>query len=246
MVRSKREPARGRPKKDVKSETPITKYLVTLASPGAASEVERSASPEQTSPPHKITLLDNRPTEQVVLKDCSQRSITDFFPVRRSSRRPKKTIELERQQSLEESVLSLTEDHLTVCNFEGKGRGVVSTRPLDKGELVVEYAGDLIDMKEAKRRELVYAADQNTGCYMYYFCHGATQYCVDATAESGRMGRLVNHSRQGNLLTRTVSVKRRPRLLLVAKQRIEPGEELLYDYGDRSRESLKNHPWLAS
>jgi len=26
---------------------------------------------------------------------------------------------------------------------------------------------------------------------------------------------------------------------------IEPGEELLYDYGDRSKESLEAHPWLA-
>lgn len=36
-----------------------------------------------------------------------------------------------------------------------------------------------------------------------------------------------------------------PRLILVAKQDIEAGAELLYDYGDRSKESLKAHPWLA-
>lgn len=60
------------------------------------------------------------------------------------------------------------------------------------------------------------------------------------------MGRLVNHSRNGNLQPRTVEVKCRPRLVLVAKDDIEAGEELLYDYGDRSRDSLKNHPWLAS
>jgi len=69
---------------------------------------------------------------------------------------------------------------------------------------------------------------------------------VDATAESGRLGRLVNHSRWGNLHPRTVEVKGRPRLVLVAKQHIPQGEELLYDYGDRSRDALKNHPWLAS
>ena len=36
-----------------------------------------------------------------------------------------------------------------------------------------------------------------------------------------------------------------PRLILVAKHHIDIGEELLYDYGDRSKESLKAHPWLA-
>ena len=40
-------------------------------------------------------------------------------------------------------------------------------------------------------------------------------------------------------------MKEVPRLILVAKQTISPGEELLYDYGDRSKESLKAHPWLA-
>ena len=27
--------------------------------------------------------------------------------------------------------------------------------------------------------------------------------------------------------------------------KVSEGEELLYDYGDRSKESLKAHPWLA-
>jgi hypothetical protein len=49
-------------------------------------------------------------------------------------------------------------------------------RDVEKGELVVEYAGELIGPKEAKRRELQYSADQNAGCYMYYFMHRATQY----------------------------------------------------------------------
>lgn len=74
-------------------------------------------------------------------------------------------------------------------------------------------------------------------------------YCfsVDATAESTRLGRLVNHSRtSGNLLPKIIEVKDRPRLLLVAKVDILPGEELLYDYGDRSKVSLKHHPWLAT
>ena len=52
---------------------------------------------------------------------------------------------------------------------EGKGRGVVSTRPFSKDELVCEYSGELISHKVAKRREARYSMDPKIGCYMYYF-----------------------------------------------------------------------------
>lgn len=70
-------------------------------------------------------------------------------------------------------------------------------------------------------------------------------YSIDATAETGKLGRLVNHSRIGNLVTKIVTYKNRPHLVLIAKEDIKEGEELNYDYGDRTRESLINHPWLA-
>jgi histone-lysine N-methyltransferase SETD8 len=71
-------------------------------------------------------------------------------------------------------------------------------------------------------------------------------YSVDATAESGRLGRLVNHSRSGNLITKTVCIVNQPHLVLIAKEDIPPGEEVMYDYGDRSKESIRYHPWLAA
>lgn len=70
-------------------------------------------------------------------------------------------------------------------------------------------------------------------------------FSIDATAETGKLGRLVNHSRNGNLATKIVTYKNRPHLVLIAKENIKEGEELTYDYGDRTRESLINHPWLA-
>ncbi|KAK6620596.1 Histone-lysine N-methyltransferase PR-Set7 [Polyplax serrata] len=172
--------------------------------------------------------------------------VTEYFPVRRSVRKTKKTVLEEKQKNLEECVLSQREEGLKVVNFEGKGRGVVTTRKFYKGEFVVEYSGELIDMLEAKTRENNYAEDQNTGCYMYYFKYKSNKYCVDATAETGKLGRLVNHSRNGNLTTKIISINSIPHLVLIAKEDIEFGEEVCYDYGDRSKESLKYHPWLAS
>lgn len=79
------------------------------------------------------------------------------------------------------------------------------------------------------------------GCYL--IC--AFIYSIDATTESSRLGRLVNHSRFGNLGPKVVEVSGFPRIVLTAKTEIKQGEELTYDYGDRSKTSLINHPWLA-
>lgn len=68
---------------------------------------------------------------------------------------------------------------------------------------------------------------------------------VDATAETDKLGRLVNHSRNGNLVARIVEVDAKPHLVLTAKEDIPIGMEVSYDYGDRSRESIRHHPWLA-
>ena len=127
-----------------------------------------------------------------------------------------------------------------------KGRGIVAKRNFVKGEFVVEYAGKLIDFGTAIELESKYSMDTTKGCYMYYFNHKGKQFCVDATVESGRYGRLLNHSRKyPNCITKVVMFEDTPRLILVARQDLPKGTELVYDYGDRRKESLIAHPWLA-
>lgn len=58
---------------------------------------------------------------------------------------------------------------LKVQHIEGKGRAVFATRCFQKGEYVVEYHGDLLQITDAKKREAEYAQNPATGCYMYYF-----------------------------------------------------------------------------
>ncbi|KAH8247864.1 hypothetical protein KR038_011170 [Drosophila bunnanda] len=173
------------------------------------------------------------------------REMTDFFPVRRSVRKTKTAVKEEWMRGLEQAVLEERCEGLEVRHFMGKGRGVVAERAFKRNEFVVEYVGDLISINEASEREKRYALDENAGCYMYYFKHKTQQYCIDATVDTGKLGRLINHSRNGNLMTKVVVIKQRPHLVLLAKDDIEPGEELTYDYGDRSKESLLHHPWLA-
>eukprot|EP00057_Strongylocentrotus_purpuratus_P034929 XP_797080.1 PREDICTED: N-lysine methyltransferase SETD8 isoform X1 [Strongylocentrotus purpuratus] len=180
-----------------------------------------------------------------IKKEPSMKTITDFFPVRRSDRRCKSVVDAERKWELEEAILSNREEGVKVEEIIGKGRGVVSTKPFRRGDFVVEYIGDLIDIQLSKEREQKYRADPKIGCYMYYFEHRNKSYCVDATQESGRVGRLLNHSRQGNCCTKLVDIGGRPHLILVAKRDIAVNEELLYDYGDRNKDTIQSHPWLV-
>jgi len=168
--------------------------------------------------------------------------------VRRSVRRTASELLREETEKINCQLRKDNDDNLgiEVKMFPEKGRGVVTTRDRAKGEFVVEYAGDIINMEDASSREEEYSRDKTKGCYMYYFKHQDVQYCVDGTAETGRMGRLLNHSCVApNCFTKVVSLDGRPRLILLAKQDIAEGTELIYDYGDRDKATIKAHPWLA-
>lgn len=60
--------------------------------------------------------------------------------------------------------------------IKSKGRGVFATQDFHRGEFVVEYSGDLINIQEAYLREEKYNNDNNTGCYMYYFKYREQPY----------------------------------------------------------------------
>lgn len=66
--------------------------------------------------------------------------------------------------------------YLQVKHIEGKGRGVFALNGFQKGDFVVEYHGDLLELSEAKKREAQYAEDPRTGCYMYYFQYQTKTY----------------------------------------------------------------------
>lgn len=168
--------------------------------------------------------------------------------VRRSVRKTASEILREETDKINDQ-LKMDNDNdldINVEVFPEKGRGIVTTRDRKKGEFVVEYAGDMISMDSANSRETEYSMDVSKGCYMYYFKYQGKQFCVDATEESGRLGRLLNHSCiHPNLVTKIVTLDESPRLILVAKHDIVAGTELIYDYGDRDKATIKAHPWLA-
>ena len=79
----------------------------------------------------------------------------------------------------------------------------------------------------------------------FNFVSQGKQFCIDATVDTGRLGRLLNHSRRHpNLITKVLMVDSSPKLYMVAKDFIFSGTELVYDYGDRDKANIKAFPWL--
>ncbi|XP_062038769.1 N-lysine methyltransferase KMT5A isoform X1 [Lepus europaeus] len=184
------------------------------------------------------------PRKKAQGKTQQNRKLTDFYPVRRSSRKSKAELQSEERKRIDELIESGKEEGMKIDLIDGKGRGVIATKQFSRGDFVVEYHGDLIEITDAKKREALYAQDPSTGCYMYYFQYLSKTYCVDATRETNRLGRLINHSKCGNCQTKLHDIDGVPHLILIAARDIAAGEELLYDYGDRSKASIEAHPWL--
>nr|XP_015859587.2 N-lysine methyltransferase KMT5A-like [Peromyscus maniculatus bairdii] len=177
-------------------------------------------------------------------KRQQNKKLKAFYQVRRSSRKCKAELQSEERKQIDELIESGKEEGMKIDLIDGKGRGVIATKRFSRGDFIVEYHGDLIDITDAKKREARYAQDPSTGCYMYYFQYLNKTYCVDATRETNRLGRLINHSKCGNCQTKLHAISGVPHLILIASRDIAVGEELLYDYGDRSKASIKAYPWL--
>ncbi|KHN79023.1 putative histone-lysine N-methyltransferase set-1 [Toxocara canis] len=189
------------------------------------------------------------PRRSLILEDANHNhKITEYFPVRRSGRKTSKQLEKEEHDAIEQAVYSgHNEKYLEVFVSKEKGRGIRTLKAFTKNEFVVEYKGEMIDIHVAKMREKKYAEDSSIGSFMYYFKHNNKHFCVDATEETPYKGRLINHSiLRPNLKTKVVELKGTHHLVLVAKRDIDVGEELLYDYGDRSPLTVANNPWLLN
>jgi hypothetical protein len=151
----------------------------------------------------------------------------------------------QQNQLLQKAIQSGKTDGLVVRMFKGKGRGIVADRIFKSGDFVVEYKGQLMGKEAAKRREDQYDSKGHYKGYMFFFKHQDRGWCVDATAESGDLGRLINHSCNFNLVPRIVEVEGFPHIALIASQTITAGSEIVYDYAETRPSVLKANPWLS-
>lgn len=125
-----------------------------------------------------------------------------------------------------------------MTDIEGKGKGVVTTRRFQAGEVVCDYHGRVITAKEGHSIHQS-TSEEETG-YMFFFKNQRGQpMCIDAHAtvcechpERETVGRFINHSQSNaNLKPRSYVVDGRDVILFLATRDIEVNEELLFHYG---------------
>ncbi|GAV80086.1 SET domain-containing protein [Cephalotus follicularis] len=109
---------------------------------------------------------------------------------------------------------------------EGRGWGLVADESIKAGQFIIEYCGEVISWKEARRRAQAYEIQ---GCKDAYIISLNASESIDAT-KKGSIARFINHSCQPNCETRKWTVLGEIRVGIFAKQDISVGTELAYDY----------------
>jgi len=102
------------------------------------------------------------------------------------------------------------------------GKGVFSTAALKKGEVLIEYKGEVITWKEALRR---HPHDPKDPDHTFYF-HIDDKHVIDAKF-GGNAARWINHACTPNCEADEVD----GRIFIKALRTIKPDIELFYDYG---------------
>ncbi|GAA5846804.1 hypothetical protein JCM5353_005909 [Sporobolomyces roseus] len=122
-------------------------------------------------------------------------------------------------------------DGLRVIWTGNRGFGLKTMVPIKKGELVIEYRGEIITRNESYRRVLEDYKDRSD----YYFLEYDTCEVLDA-GQRGNSARFINHSCGPNcevVRWRLASIEEY-QVGIFAKRDIRPGEELTYNYGWRN------------
>uniref|UniRef100_A0A4W5P6L1 [histone H3]-lysine(4) N-methyltransferase n=1 Tax=Hucho hucho TaxID=62062 RepID=A0A4W5P6L1_9TELE len=112
-----------------------------------------------------------------------------------------------------------------VYRSEIHGRGLFCKRNIEAGEMVIEYAGNVIRAVLTDKREKYYDR-KGIGCYMFRIDDFDV---VDATMH-GNAARFINHSCEPNCYSRVILIDSHKHIVIFALRKIYRGEELTYDY----------------
>uniref|UniRef100_T1JZ42 Histone-lysine N-methyltransferase n=1 Tax=Tetranychus urticae TaxID=32264 RepID=T1JZ42_TETUR len=106
-----------------------------------------------------------------------------------------------------------------------RGWGIRTTEPIKRGEFILEYIGEVVNVQEFRFRM---AERYNND--PHHYCLNLDSGMVIDGYRMANEGRFVNHSCEPNCEMQKWSVNGYYRVGLFALRDIEPGEELTYDY----------------
>mmetsp|Transcript_6372 Transcript_6372/g.13412 ORF Transcript_6372/g.13412 Transcript_6372/m.13412 type:complete len:774 (-) Transcript_6372:503-2824(-) len=110
----------------------------------------------------------------------------------------------------------------------GKGWGLIAVNGVKRGDLVQEYAGEIIDDKEKEERLKAWSRDHPNDPN-FYVMHLEPGWYIDAR-EVANMARFINHSCDPNCRLIPTNVSGHIRVAIVCIKDVPPGGFLSYDY----------------
>lgn len=122
--------------------------------------------------------------------------------------------------------LQTRKKHLRFARSAIHDWGLYAMEKISKGEMVIEYVGEIIRAQVAEKREKAY---ERQGIGSSYLFRIDEDLVVDAT-KKGNLGRLINHSCDPNCTAKIITINGEKKIVIYAKQDIELGQEITYDY----------------
>jgi hypothetical protein len=110
----------------------------------------------------------------------------------------------------------------------GKGWGLIAVNGVKRGDLVQEYAGEIIDDEEKEERLKAWSRDHPNDPN-FYVMHLEPGWYIDAR-EVANMARFINHSCDPNCKLVPTNVSGHIRVAIVCIKDVAPGGYLSYDY----------------
>jgi len=109
----------------------------------------------------------------------------------------------------------------------GIGLGLFAVRRMRKGDIIGHYTGVRLTEDQANNEPYIHSR------YLVWICK---DWYLDAQGEEGNYTKYINHSSKPN--AELVTSTRWKTAKIKVLKRIEPGEEIFFDYGDEYWDAL--------
>lgn len=109
---------------------------------------------------------------------------------------------------------NINEQSFEVRKVSGKNRALFNKMFIAKGDIVIEYVGELIKSSAVMKERVKIYIKESLGSYVLDFMFNNKKHFIDATKETKDKGRLMNHSICPNVKPFLKIINETPRIFL--------------------------------